>query len=483
LLLIGESYLTADPLFDGLSSGILTVPHTSPCAGFRRPELVQKPKSVSGENMKPVYLKSLGVHALCFSLVAACGAQTAPAPANPPAAGQSSAAPTQSAASAQAAVPADQAAAPAAPAAPAPLGSPAITGPVANLPPAVFDAGPLGKLDVNGIITGFGMWQGNHVPGDSNTQAALSNGQVFLQKTDGWFQFYVQAGAYTVPALGTAFLQTDKTLSELYGPVPVAFLKLQAGKSTSFEIGSLPTLIGAEYTFSFENMNIDRGLLWNQENAVNRGIQVNQTMGKFTASLSWNDGFYSNRYTWLSGSLAYANGPHAISFVAGGNYGHTGFETYATPVQNNGAIYNVIYTYTKGSWIVQPYYQYTNVPTNAAIGIAKGASTNGGAILLSYAFKHGFSLPFRVEYITSSGNPTADSVNLMYGPGSSGTSVTLTPTFQYGGFFFRGDLSWVHASSITPGDAFGAAGANANQPRAVAEIGFIFGNNIVEKKP
>jgi Putative beta-barrel porin-2, OmpL-like. bbp2 len=427
--------------------------------------------------MKFEYLKNLGIWALCFGLVSICSAQ------NTPAAGTQVA---QSAApAAQAAVPADQAAAPAAPAppaAPTALSTPAITGPVSNLPPAVFDAGPLGKLDVNGIISGFGMWQGNHVPGDSNTQAALSNGQVFLQKTDGWFQFYVQAGAYTVPALGTPFLQTDKTLSELYGPVPVAFVKLQAGKNTSFEIGSLPTLIGAEYTFSFENMNIDRGLLWNQENAVNKGIQVNQTMGKFTASASWNDGFYSNRYTWVSGALAYASGPHAISFVAGGNLGRTGFQTYATPVQNNGSIYNIIYTYTKGSWIIQPYVQYTSVPTNASIGIVKGASTTGGAILLSYAFKHGFSLPVRWEYISSSGSASQDAVNLMYGPGSSGTSVTVTPTFQYGGFFFRGDLSWVHASNTTPGYAFGPTGVNVDQPRAVAEIGFMFGNNIVEKK-
>ncbi len=362
------------------------------------------------------------------------------------------------------------------------LSTPAITGPIANLPPAVFDAGPLGKLSVNGIITGFGMWQGNHVPGDSNTQAALSNGQIFLQKTDGWFQFYVQAGAYTVPALCTPFLATDKTLAQLYGPVPVAFAKFQAGKNTSILIGALPTLIGAEYTFTFENMNIDRGLVWNQENAVNRGIQLNQTMGKFTASLSWNDGFYSNRYTWLSGSLAYANGPHAISFVAGGNYGQTAFQTYATPVQNNGSIYNVIYTYTKGSWIIQPYFQYTDVPTNASVGVVKGASTTGGAILLSYAFKHGFSLPVRWEYIASSGSAAQDTVNLMYGPGSSGTSITVTPTFQYGGFFFRGDLSWVHASNTTPGYVFGSTGANTDQPRAVAEIGFMFGNNIVEKK-
>jgi hypothetical protein len=375
--------------------------------------------------------------------------------------------------------PAEQA--PATPA-PTPLPTPAITGPIQGIPPATFDAGPFGKLSVNGIISGFGTWQGNYVSGDDATQAALSNGQIFLQKADGWWQFYVQVGAYTLPALATPFLATDKTLTNFYGPVPVGFLKLQAGKNTSIEIGSLPTLIGAEYTFTFENMNIERGLLWNQETAVSRGIQINQTMGKFTASLSWNDGFYSNRYTWISGSLAYTKGPHSLAFVAGGNYGETAYQTAATPVQNNGSIYNVIYTYSKGSWLVQPYFQYTSVPTNAKIGIVKGASTTGGAILVNHTFKHGFSLPVRWEYIASSGSAADQSVNLMFGPGSSGTSITVTPTFQYGGFFFRGDLSWVHASSYTPGYVFGSAGTNNNQPRAAAEIGFMFGNNIVEKK-
>lgn len=366
--------------------------------------------------------------------------------------------------------------------APAPLSTPAIAGPLLAIPPAIFDAGPFGKIDVNGVVTGVGLWQGNHVPGDNSTQAALSNGQIFVQKTDGWFQFYIQAGAYTLPALGTPFLATDKTLTDFYGPVPVAYLKLQAGKNTSFEIGALPTLIGAEYTFTFQNMNIERGLLWNQENAVNRGIQVSQTMGKFTAWLSWNDGFYSNRYTWLSGSLAYTNGPHSLSFVAGGNLGHTAFQNLATPVQNNGSIYNIIYTYTKGAWIIQPYYQYTSVPTDLKIGIAKGASTNGGAVLISHSFKHGFSLAGRGEYVTSTGSVASNAVNLLYGPGSGGWSATVTPTFQKGGFFVRGDLSFVRATNYTPGYAFGATGMNQNQPRAMAEIGFMFGNNLGEAK-
>jgi hypothetical protein len=362
--------------------------------------------------------------------------------------------------------------------APAALPTPSITGPLQAIPPAIFDAGPFGKLAVNGVLSGFGMVQGNHVAGDDSKQAALSNGVVFIQKTDGWFQFFVQAGAYNLPALGTPFLATDKAVSNLYGPVPVAFLKLQPGKNTSIQVGALPTLMGAEYTFTFENMNISRGLLWNQENAVNRGIQVNQTMGKVTASISWNDGFYSNRYSWLSGSLTYASGPHSLAFVGMGNLAQTKFQSLATPVQNNGTMYAVLYTFNKAPWIIQPYWQYTNIPTNPSIGVVKGATTNAAAILVSRTFKHGFSLPARFEYIKSSGSASDQSVNLMYGPGSSGTSITVTPTYQHGGFFVRGELAYVHAGSIAPGSAFGSDGTLQHQTRAMAEFGFIFGNNI-----
>jgi len=361
---------------------------------------------------------------------------------------------------------------------PAPLPTPSMTGPLQELPPAIFNAGPFGKLAVNGVLSGFGMVQGNPVAGDDSKQAALSNGQVFVQKTDGWFQFYVQAGTYTLPSLATPFVPNDTTMINFYGPLPVGFLKLQAGKNTSVLVGALPTLIGAEYTFTFQNMNIERGLLWNQEPAVSRGIQLNQTMGKITASLSWNDGYYSSRYTWLSGSLTYANGPHSLSFVAGGNYGQTASQTAATPVQNNSSLYNAIYTFNKGSWIVQPYFQYTNVPTNPKIGLVKGASSTSGAVLVNHTFKHGFSLPGRWEYISTSGKSSEQAVNLLFGAGSSGTSLTITPTFQHGGFFVRGDVSWVHAGSYTSGLVFGANGANQNQVRAVAEFGFIFGNNL-----
>ena len=357
---------------------------------------------------------------------------------------------------------------------PTPLPTPSVAGPLQAAAPIEFDAGPLGKLNLDGIVSGMGLVQGNPVAGDDVAQAALSNGQVWIQKTTGWWQFCVQAGAYNILALGTPFLSTDKAVTDLYGPVPVAFVKFILGKNTSVLVGALPTLMGAEYTFDFENMNIERGLLWNQENAVNRGIQLNQTIGKFTASVSWNDGYYSNRYSWLSGSLTYTKGPHSLSFIGMGNLGQTTRQTLATPIQNNGSMYALIYTYTKGGWIVQPYYQYGSVPTNPAIGVLHGATTNGGAVLLSRTFKRGFSLAGRGEYITSSRSLAGNSVNLMYGPGSSAWSATLTPTFQQGRFFTRGDLSFVRANNIAPGFAFGLAGKNQNQPRAVIEIGFLF---------
>jgi len=294
----------------------------------------------------------------------------------------------------------------------------------------------------------------------------------------------VQAGVYTMPTLGVPFLDAQDTVNNFYGPVPVAYFKLPVGKTTQFLIGSLPTLMGAESTFTYQNFNIERGIIWNQENAINRGLQVNQTLGKYlSASLSWNDGYYSNRYSWLSGSATFTKGPHTLVYDGMGNLGQTAFAGLpnhpATPIQNNGYMHAVIYTYTKGPWIISPYFQYGNVPTNTKLGY-DGASATGGALNVSYAFKKGFSLPARVEYLTSSGNKSdALSLNLLgAGPGSSGTTFTVTPTYQKGGLYVRSDLAWVRATDYTPGYVFGKTGTDADQFRGVLEFGFIFGNNI-----
>ena len=200
----------------------------------------------------------------------------------------------------------------------APAAAPAITGPLQAAPLISIGGETLPDLVINGVLRGMGLWRGNHVPGDEPTQATLSNAQIYIQKTTGWWQFYVQAGAYFIPELGTPYLPPEKEISDLYVPAAVAYARLLPEKNTSILVGALPTLMSAESTFTFQNMNVNRGLLWDQQNDVNRGIQLNQTVGKFTAALSWNDGFYSNRFSWLSGALTYTTGPHALTFSAMG---------------------------------------------------------------------------------------------------------------------------------------------------------------------
>ncbi|HEY4930416.1 MAG TPA: outer membrane beta-barrel protein [Terriglobales bacterium] len=368
------------------------------------------------------------------------------------------------------------AATPAAPAdAPTALPTPSITGPLAGSPPIILEAGPLGKLSLNGIVSGMGLFQSNSVPGNTGPNGALSNGQVWIQKTTGWWQFYVQAGAYQISSLGTPFISTEKTITDLYGPVPVAFVKLLPTKTTSIQFGLLPTLMGAEYTFSFQNMNIERGLLWNQENAITRGVQINQGIGKYlTASFSWNDNYYSNRYSGLSGSLTYTKGAHSLAFIGMGYLGQTNWSNLATPVQNNGTMYVAMYTYTKNGWVIQPYVQYNGVPTNPTIGVPQGSQAWGGAILASKTLKKGWSMAGRFEYISSSGSIPSNSFNMLYGSGSAAWSLTATPTYQYQKFFTRGDISFVQATSFTPGSAFGSLGTLGTQTRGVVEIGFLF---------
>lgn len=366
----------------------------------------------------------------------------------------------------------------AAPSTPQPLPNPTMTAPLSTAAPAhTFNAGPFGTVAITGILSGMGLVQSNSVLGDKETHWDLSNGQVFLQKTSGWWQFYLQAGAYNLPDLGVPFIKTTDTLSDFYGPLPVAYLKLVKG-NFNVEIGELPTLIGAEYTFSFENMNVERGLLWNQENAISRGIQVSDTFKKLSLTASWNDGFYSNVYNWITGTASYAfNSSNTLAFVGGGNVGQTTSASVATPfLQNNGQIYEVLYTYSHEAWMIEPYWQYTRVPTNTSLGITQSGSTNGGALLLNYNFKHGISLAVRPEYITSSGSATTPgALNLLgYGVGSSAFAFTATPTYQKGGFFIRADVALVDARNTTPGFVFGSNGLDTKQVRGVVEAGFMF---------
>ena len=389
---------------------------------------------------------------------------TAPAPATAP-----------GAAAPPAAAPA--AAAPAA-APTSPLIGPALAGPLTiQLPPPKYTLGPLGDIYVDGIASGLGQWQNNPFPGNRSWQPDLSNGQVFVQKTDGIFQFYAQGGAYSIASLGASYISTaeatigsNSPAGNLWGWFPVGFVKIAPNDKFSLEAGKLPTLIGAEDTFSFQNINIERGLLWNQEPAISKGGQANYTIGPMALSLSFNDGFDSGVWNWVSGSATYTiNSANTFEFSAGGNVGKTNIATLRSPLLlNNSQIYDLIYTYNSDPWIVQPYFQATHVPTNLSL-YGPSASTFGGAVLVNYDLGSGFNLGGRLEYIGTTG-----SNNLLYGPGSGAFSFTFTPTYQYKYYFARAEFSWVKANGVTAGLGLGPNLDGNSQTRVMLETGILF---------
>jgi len=66
------------------------------------------------------------------------------------------------------------------------------------------------------------------------------------------------------------------------------------------------------------------------------GVQVNYSNGHFSASVSLNDGFYSEKYNWVSGMVFYAATPSStITLVAAGNLSDTDKTGAATPLCRN----------------------------------------------------------------------------------------------------------------------------------------------------
>jgi hypothetical protein len=368
---------------------------------------------------------------------------------------------------------------------------PAFNGPIkANPNPTCFPLAGIGDIYVGGALTGYAYAQTHPfpvlppIPGaiDRAARVDFSNIQGWIQKADGPFQFYAQFGAYAIPALGfpnySALDQTDL----LFTPVPVVFGKWQINEEWSIQGGRMPTLIGTEAPFTFQNLNISRGLLFNQENIINQGVQVNWASGPWSVSVAGTDGFFSGEISWLTGAVTYKLDDNNTVGVNGGvNLGRTDTlgrslrYQFATPLfQQNSGIFNINYTYANGPWTVTPYFQFTNVERDLRIGILDSASTYGGAILAAYQFTDNFALAGRFEYETQSGRVGSGTTSLLYGPGSSALSFTITPTFTFDRFFVRGEYSHVEIFDVAAGFGFGRSGTRTNQDRYMIETGVTF---------
>jgi hypothetical protein len=357
---------------------------------------------------------------------------------------------------------------PAAPA-PTPMANPAMGATLsANPHPPTFDAGPLGNITVDGVVSGMVMWQSPSQPQDpthiKDTFYDFTNAQVIVNKSDGPIQFYFQAGAYSFPTLGVPYGQATNVTPSTFGYLPQGFVKIVPNANFSIEAGALPTLIGAELGWTFQNINVERGLLWNTEPLVSKGAQINGTLGPWALSVAVTDGYYTDAFSNVSGLLTYTfNSSNALAFAAEGNAGKT---RLVGPLAN-GQVYNLIYTHTQGPWMIQPYIQYQTTPNDSSVGSVSGQIW-AGAILAKYSVNSDWSVAGRFEYEAESG----DADLLGYGQGSSAWSITVTPTYQHGIFFARPEFSYVGINHFANG--FGRDFDKSSEYRLLLESGFVF---------
>ncbi|HUO23718.1 MAG TPA: outer membrane beta-barrel protein [Caulobacteraceae bacterium] len=366
--------------------------------------------------------------------------------------------------------PAPAAAAPAAAAPPAPptLSPPMSVSLAANGSPTSFDAGFLGsKVYVTGALTGLALTEDHPVPGAEANLADIDNAQINIQKVDGLVQYFVQVGTYSFASVGVPYAKSGPNTAATFGVVPQAYVKIAPDNTTfTIEGGKLPTLIGAEYAYSYENLNIERGLLWGMEPLFSKGVQVNYSQGPVSGSFAFTDGFDSDHYNTLSGLLTWTiDSTDTLAFAGEGALSKvTTSSAVYNPQYQNEQVYNVMYTHTMGPWTFNPYFQYTSTPTIK--GVDTGFNTYGYALLVNYAFDSkssfaGVSLPVRFEYQNSSNNS--------FNPKDE-YSITFTPTYQYKVWFVRGEVSYTSASSAL----FGSTLSAKSQTRGLLETGVLF---------
>ena len=353
--------------------------------------------------------------------------------------------------------------------------------------PLSLNSEKLGAWSAQGIATGLSFRQTNPVESNASTYSGFSNAQMIVQKTDGLIQIFAQTGLYAIPTLGAPFMRAQPTTTSNWGYLPQAYVSITPNRNWSLAVGKLPAMGGVESTFTYQNTNIQRGLLWVQTNSISQGMQLSYAEGDFSAAVTWNDGAYSDVYNWLGGALGMKAGERS-AFTASwvGSVSGNATNTVATPLlQNNSQIGNLIYQYTGDYWTLTPYLQYTYVPERTSIGINGSSGTFGAALLATYhvtplidgtAPKHHMAVPLRFEYQSSHGNNgvVSNPAGLMYGPGSSAWSATITPTIQWSKVYARAELGYVKAFNPQSELAFGANGLNNNQVRIMLEAGLLY---------
>jgi len=332
---------------------------------------------------------------------------------------------------------------------------------------------------------------------DKSKGAKILNGLAKVEKTEGLFQFAVQVGGVSSWTMGTKpTMASAQTYSS--GPLYTGSLTLAPTSDFSISAGRLGSLEGYESTVDWLNSNVLATSIFFVQNSVSNSISATYTAGPVSTTLMFGDGFDTYRFNFLQASGTYTfDDSNNLTLYGATNVGRTGLSAHtygsstvswnATTVGSYGANFvnssmaGAYYSYTNGGLNIVPELQYVFAEKNSALATAgspamKGYSSNfGAAVFANYKFKDTpYSLGGWLEYFTSNGPDF-----WFLDPKARGFGLSVTPTWQSKYVFVRGDIGFIHLTSI--GDSTSplfsggyGTGHGRNQATFVLEAGLTY---------
>ena len=270
---------------------------------------------------------------------------------------------------------------------------------------------------------------------DRVTFADLSNAMLNVTANAGKWQANASAGYYAFPTLGVPLAQTYQAgaNTRLYSELPLAALQYNFDSHFSVAAGKFAALLGQESPFTWQNLDVQRGLGWNMEPTISRGIQASYTNGPWTLTLQENDAYYSGSNRAFEGLIGFAPTANTslqfAAIVPGANV-----PPNPTVSIGNKAEYDLMLTQTSGKLQLLPYYLWVTSPSSAALGYTNTGHATAAVLLAAWTFSPQWLIAARYEDARNQSSaadlsPNADLVG--FGPGSSAQSFTVTSTLRF----------------------------------------------------
>ncbi len=325
-----------------------------------------------------------------------------------------------------------------------------------------------GSFNLSGALSSYVISSDNKTD-DKKTRFDIGSAILSISKTAKPFGFTIYGGAYATPVLGAGLSKTT-TYTNYFSAIPIAYLEYAPIDGLSVQVGKLPTIIGFESPFTYQNNYLQRGLIWNMQPVINNGVRILYTQEKYFLKAGINDGFYTLSTTHPKMAFEGSLGITPIKdFSLSFNFliPDKSSKPNDTATPSNKREFNILSTYTINNLSLGLDLVYVEAPKDDSAGVTEKSKASGGALHLSYSFTQDFKISSRIEYFKD--NTDIGGIDLVgLGDGNKGYSFTVTPMYQKGVVYLKGEFSYVKADK-----EFTSNNKN-KQSRVGLEVGFLF---------